>query len=243
MDAAWAVAAIFLGDSVRSRRAYALESERSREEEGRRRVSEERLQISRELHDVVGHNIALINVQAGAGAHVLYKDPSKAQEAFTNIRQASHETLQELRSMVGVLREPVAAESREPTVGMDALDQLIRGIADAGQEIELKVTGDRQHLSGVVDLSAYRILQEALTNTVRHAPKAKVNVAVDYKDDVVTLEVTNDRGAEGNPRLPGGGHGLVGMRERATAIGGQLDAGPQPDGGFRVKAVLPVLTT
>lgn len=240
MDAAWVVAAIFLGDSVRSRRAFATETERSRDEEGRRRVSDERLQIARELHDVVGHNISLINVQAGAGAHVLYKDELKAQEAFANIRQASHETLQELRSMVGVLREPVVRESKEPTVGLDALDQLIKAMTDAGQTVELSVTGRRRHLSGVVDLSAYRILQEALTNTLRHAPRSKVKVAVDYRDDVVTLEVTNGRGDGSTPRSQGGGLGLVGMRERVSAIGGRLDAGPQPDGGFRVRAELPV---
>ena len=142
--------------------------------------------------------------------------------------------------MVGVLREPVVKESKEPTVGLDAMDQLIKAMTDAGQTVELSVTGRRRHLTGVVDLSAYRILQEALTNTLRHAPRSKVRVAVDYKDDSVTLDVTNGRGDASSPRTPGGGLGLVGMRERVTAIGGRLDAGPQPDGGFRVHAELPV---
>ena len=240
MDAAWICAAIFLGDSVRSRRAIAAQLEKNREDEARRRVSEERLQIARELHDVVGHNISLISVQAGAGSHVLYKDPEQARETFDNIRNASHETLQELRSLVGVLRETDNPDGdRLPTVGLDALDQLIKGFSDAGQDVRLNVTGRKRHLAGIVDLAAYRILQEALTNTVRHAPKARVNVTVNYGDDSVSIDVTNDRGDE-SPHETGGGHGLVGMRERAIAIGGRLDAGPESGGGFHVRAVLPL---
>ena len=140
MDAAWLLAAIFLGDSVRSRRADELEAERTRDEEHRRRLSDERVRIARELHDVVGHNISLITVQAGAGEHVLYKDASQAQEAFANIRHASHETMQELRSMVGVLRDaPSGAPQTAPTQGLDALDSLIKAVTDAGQEVELSV--------------------------------------------------------------------------------------------------------
>jgi signal transduction histidine kinase len=240
MDAAWLIAAIFLGDSVRSRRAIAAQLETSREEESKRRVSEERLQIARELHDVVGHNISLISVQAGAGSHVLYKYPEQAKETFDNIRNASHETLQELRSLVGVLRETDRDGELAPTVGMDALDQLVKSFTDAGQDVRLTVVGDRRHLAGIVDLAAYRILQEALTNTVRHAPKARVEVRVNYGADTVAIDVTNDRGDETAPRETGGGHGLVGMRERALAIGGRLDAGPQAGGGYHVEAVLPL---
>jgi signal transduction histidine kinase len=240
MDAAWVAAAVLLGDSVRSRREVTAEAERGREEESRRRISDERLQIARELHDVVGHNISLINVQAGAGAHVLYKDQVQAQETFANIRKASHETLQELRSLVGVLREPMGEEQMEPTVGLDALDQLVKAISDAGQTVQLRVTGQKANLAGIIDLSAYRILQEALTNTVRHAPRSKVDIAVSYGPDAVSLEVHNDRGAGDQLQEPGGGHGLTGMRERVAAIGGKLDAGPEPDGGFRVRAILPL---
>ncbi len=242
MDAAWICAAIFLGDSVRSRRAIAAQLEKNREDEAQRRVSEERLQIARELHDVVGHNISLISVQAGAGSHVLYKDPEQAKETFDNIRNASHETLQELRSLVGVLREPDNNQEGErvPTVGLDALEQLVKGFSDAGQNVRLNVTGRKRHLTGIVDLAAYRILQEALTNTVRHAPKATVNVTVNYGDDSVSIDVTNDRGDGSAPHESGGGHGLVGMRERAIAIGGRLDAGPETGGGFHVRAVLPL---
>jgi signal transduction histidine kinase len=240
MDAAWLLAAMFLGDSVRSRRETAEQLEHNREEEERRRVSDERLRIARELHDVVGHNISLINVQAGAGAHVLYNDPVQSRETFDNIRTASHETLQELRSLVGVLRDPASGESRAPTVGLDALEQLIKAFVDAGQDVTLEVSGNKRHVSGIVDLSAYRILQEALTNTVRHAPKAKVRVTVNYGEKDVSLNVTNDSGDGGAPREPAGGLGLVGMRERVMAIGGRLDAGPDANGGFHVRAVLPL---
>jgi signal transduction histidine kinase len=244
MDAAWILAAIFLGDSVRSRRAYELEAERTRDEEHRRRLSDERVRIARELHDVVGHNISLITVQAGAGEHVLYKDQAQAREAFANIRNASHETMQELRSMVGVLRDasPNGAPQTVPTQGLDALDSLIKAVTDAGQEVELSVRGRRHALPGVVDLSAYRILQEALTNAVRHAPHSRVQVNVNYTTDGVSLEVTNGRGDEPPTRDTGGGLGLVGMRERVQAIGGKLEAGPSTDGGFTVKAVLPAQT-
>lgn len=240
MDAAWVAAALMLGDSVRSRRQVTAQDELRREEESRRRIADERLQIARELHDVVGHNISLITVQAGAGEHVLYKDPEQAQETFRNIRSASHETLQELRSLVGVLREQSGDEPLTPTVGMDALDQLVKAISDAGQTVQLKVTGQKGNLAGIIDLSAYRILQEALTNTVRHAPRSKVDVAVEYGKDAVSLEVRNGRGEIEPASEPGGGHGLTGMRERVAAIGGRLDAGPEPDGGFRVRAVLPL---
>jgi signal transduction histidine kinase len=239
MDAAWVIAAIFLGDSVRSRREIALQAERMREEEARRRVSEERVQVARELHDVVGHRIALINVQAGAGSHVLYKDPDQARETFNNIRGASHETLQELRSLVGVLREPLTGEPLAPAVGLDGLDQLIKSVAEAGQKVKLTVSGGKRQIGGIVDLSAYRILQEALTNTVRHAPKALVDVRLTYSDSELSLDVSNGPGEEATQPDPGGGHGLAGMRERVLALGGRLDAGPDPGGGFHVRAVLP----
>lgn len=240
MDAAWLLAAIFLGDSVRSRRAYELEAERTRDEEHRRRLSDERVRIARELHDVVGHNISLITVQAGAGEHVLYKDAAQAKDAFANIRHASHETMQELRSMVGVLRDTASgAPQTAPTQGLDALGSLIKAVTDAGQEVDLSIRGSPHVLPGVVDLSAYRILQEALTNAVRHAPHSHVHVEVAYTADGVSLEVSNGRGDEPPPREPGGGLGLVGMRERVQAIGGKLEAGPSTDGGFTVKAVLP----
>lgn len=241
MDAAWLLAALFLGDSVRSRREIARQAELNREEEARRRVSEERVQIARDLHDVVGHSVSLINVQAGAGAHVLYNDPAQAKETFENIRRASHETLQELRGLVGVLRDPASSQAMTPTVGMEGIEALVQGFIDAGQHVELSVTGNRGRITGITDLSAYRVVQEALTNTVRHAPGAHVRVEVHYHDGEVSLSVTNDRGDQLRPPEPGGGHGVIGMRERVLAIGGQIEAGPEPGGGYRVHAVLPVV--
>jgi signal transduction histidine kinase len=241
MDAAWLLAAIFLGDTVRSRREVARQAELNREEEARRRVSEERLQIARDLHDVVGHNISLINVQAGAGAHVLYTDAGQAKETFENIRRASHETLQELRGLVGVLRDSASGQTMAPTVGMEGIEHLVQSFVDAGQSVELKVSGDRSRVTGITDLSAYRVVQEALTNTVRHAPGSHVRVDVQYHDDDVAISVTNDRGDQSRPREPGGGHGVLGMRERVLAIGGRIETGPDPDGGFHVRAVLPVV--
>ena len=241
MDAAWLLAAIFLGDTVRSRREIAEQAELNREEEARRRVSEERLQIARDLHDVVGHNVSLINVQAGAGAHVLYGDAAQAKETFENIRRASHETLQELRGLVGVLRDPASGQTTAPAAGMQGIEQLVQGFVDAGQTVELTIAGDRGRVTGITDLSAYRVVQEALTNTVRHAPGARVYVDVQYHDDDVTISVTNDRGDQSRPRQPGGGHGVLGMRERVSAIGGRIETGPDPDGGFHVRAVLPVV--
>jgi signal transduction histidine kinase len=243
MDAAWVLAAIFLADSVRSRRAYALEAERFREEEARSRIFEERVQIARELHDVVGHNIALISVQAGAGEHALYKSPEKARDTFRIIRTAGQETMNELRSMVDVLRESGRMESvTAPMQGLDALDQLIGAVNSSGQKVSLSVKGGRRPIPTVVDLTAYRILQEALTNAVRHAPGSSVEVTVEYSPDRLALEVMNGRGdGSSDGQTTGGGHGLVGMRERVQAIGGLIETGPRPDGGYRVSAILPTV--
>jgi signal transduction histidine kinase len=257
-DALWAMfgaaalAAIFLGDSTRSHRAYvaeadlrAAQAEMSHAEEARRHVTEERLQIARELHDVVAHNISLINVQAGVAAHLMDQDPQQAREAFVNIKQASHETLQELRSMVGVLREPAEDAQKAPTAGLASIDGLIAAVREAGRDVELTVTGDRRFLPSTVDVSAYRILQEALTNAVKHAPTSKIRVHLDYGAETVTVEVMNDvapasRASERERGAESGGFGIIGMRERAQALGGQLEAGPDRSGGFRICAVLPL---
>jgi signal transduction histidine kinase len=248
MDAAWLLAAMFLGDASRSRRAYATEAElraaqaeMSHAEEARRHVTEERLQIARELHDVVAHNISLINVQAGVAAHLMDTDPQQARDAFVNIKAASHETLQELRSLVGVLREPVDGPKLAPTVGLEALEGLIQAVREAGQQVEVSVTGSPRFLPSTVDVSAYRILQEALTNAVKHAPQSRIAVHIDYGADKVTVEVQNDGPV--SPRAGAqdvGGFGLIGMRERVQALGGRLEAGPDRNGGFTIRAELPL---
>jgi signal transduction histidine kinase len=246
-DIAWVAFAIVLGDAMRSRREAAreahlraLQAELTREEETRRRVTEERLQIARELHDIVAHNLALINVQAGVAAHVMDQHPEQAREAFANIKAASHTALQELRSLVRVLRDPTSgAPALAPTVGLDALDQLVASVRDAGIPVEIERIDRPADLPATVDLAAYRILQEALTNVVKHTDRAPVRIAIDRGDGVLTIRVLNgpsaSKGSSG-----GSGSGLAGMRERVAALGGSLDAGPLPNGGFRVQATLPV---
>ena len=173
------VAAILLGDSTRSRRALIVEAERratdaerSREEHALRRVSEERLEIARELHDIVAHNISLINVQAGVAAHLRGRSPEQIHEAFENIRRVSHSTLDEMRALVGVLREPLDATPGAPTVGLAALDALVASVRNAGVSVRLEAQGEVRALPATVDVSAFRILQEALTNGVRHGAGA-----------------------------------------------------------------------
>lgn len=247
-DFVWVVFAILLGDSMRSRREAAQEAqlraeqaELTREEEARRRVSEERIDIARELHDIVAHNLALINVQAGVAAHVMDQNPEQAREAFKNIKMASHATLQELRALLKVLREPSAGTaSYTPTVGLEGLDQLIAGIRDAGVEVEVEKDTRHGNLPATVDLAAYRILQEALTNVVKHADRSKVKIDIEQDSDRLAIKVRNDSGAGSTAAGAGTGSGITGMRERAAALGGTLEAGPLPDGGFRIEAVLPV---
>jgi signal transduction histidine kinase len=246
-DLGWVASALILGDAMRSRRALAAaaelrahEAELTREEEARRRVSEERVAIARELHDVVAHHISLINVQAGVGAHLMDTDPQQSREAFEHIMDASHATLQELRSLVGVLREPLdTAAPLAPTRGLDGLDELLRSVRSAGVEVQVEEAGARRELPGPIDRSAFRILQEALTNVVKHAPGASAAVRIEYAPNELRLTVTNSVDGRQPDGATGGGHGLHGMRERVEALGGAITAGLQPDGQFRVRAVLP----
>ncbi|MFF8440116.1 sensor histidine kinase [Streptomyces californicus] len=283
---AWTGLAGAAGDAVRSRRAFvdairerAERAERTREEEARRRVAEERLRIARDLHDVVAHHIALVNVQAGVAAHVMDKRPDQAKEALAHVRDASRSALNELRVTVGLLRQQGDPEApTEPAPGLAVLGELVDTFRNAGLPVEV-ACADRDRLPAAVDLAAYRVIQEALTNVRKHAGAA-VRAEVSVVRVGATVEVTvldNGRGSAGRrpgtvpvggdgtggiaPRAraaPGGdahagagagvygeepesgGHGLVGMRERVTALGGALTAGPRYGGGFRVHAILPV---
>jgi signal transduction histidine kinase len=245
-------AAMWWGEAVRARRAYVAElrdraeqAERTREEEARRRVDEERLRIARELHDVVSHTIGVISVQAGVAAHLLERRPDKAAESLAAIRQASDEALGELHAMLGVLRErdgdgggtPLA-----PAPGLGELDALVAQAAGAGVEVQVSLEGSPRPLPAAVDLACYRVVQESLTNVVRHAGASRAEITVRHDDGRVVVEVTDDgRGAAvGNGNGGGPGMGIAGMRERARSLGGTLEAGPRPGGGFRVQAVLPV---
>ncbi|EME99317.1 two-component sensor histidine kinase [Streptomyces mobaraensis NBRC 13819 = DSM 40847] len=266
---AWAGMAAAAGDAVRSRRAYiaaieerALRAERSREEEARRRVAEERLRIARELHDVVAHHIALVNVQAGVASHVMDSRPDQAKQALAHVREASRSALDELRSTVGLLRQYGDSEApTEPAPGMGAFDQLVDGFTRAGLRVAVTVTGapadapaagDEDPAASVagalpaaVDLTAYRVLQEALTNVHKHAgPGARAEVVILRAPGSLVLTVLDDGpedGVPGDGGTAGGGHGLVGMRERVTALGGTIETGPrQGTAGFRVRVRLPV---
>lgn len=245
---AWIGMAAAAGDAVRSRRAFvdairerAERAERTREEEARRRVAEERLRIARDLHDVVAHHIALVNVQAGVAAHVMDRRPDQAKEALAHVREASRSALNELRATVGLLRQSGDPEApTEPAPGLDVLDELVITFRQAGLPVEVARADDGVRLPAAVDLAAYRIIQEALTNVQKHAgPDAKAEVSVVRVGP--TLEITVlDNGAEEDGPKDGGGHGLLGMRERVTALGGALTAGPRYGGGFRVQAILPL---
>jgi signal transduction histidine kinase len=245
IGAAWLVGHFVGGrrDHI-SRLERTAELERTRAELARRAVAEERLRLARELHDVVAHAISVIAVQSGVGAHVAGTQPEEAAKALVAIEATSRAALTELRRLLGVLRQEGEPEgSLAPVPGLADLDGLLAEVAKAGLAVKLRVEGTPSPLPAGVDLSAYRIVQEALTNVVKHAGPARAQVVIGYRDHEVTVEVIDDgRGVtaptgDGQARV---GHGLIGMRERVQAFGGDLEAGPRPGGGFRVAARLPL---
>ncbi|WP_414638823.1 sensor histidine kinase [Actinophytocola sp.] len=234
-----------VGDAIRSRRAYiaaveerARRAEQTREEEAARRVIQERVRIARELHDVVAHHIAVINVQAGAASHVLHRHPVQADRALTHIRAACDTVLAELASIVGVLREPEdsTAPDTEPVRGLARLTDMLDALAAAGLTVARKQIGQARELPAVVDLAAYRILQEALTNAHKYGT-GTASLTITYTTDAITLDVVNPIATERIPTRSG--YGILGMRERAATAGGSLDAQARPDGRFVVHAELP----
>ena len=234
---------ILLGVVVRVRRSGARQlEEQERRHSGERALLEERQRIARELHDVVAHHMSVIAIQAEAAPYKTADPPPELVESFGEIRASALAGLAELRRVLGVLRtgEPGTA----PQPGLAELDTLLDSARSGGVSVAVTCSGNPVTLPEGVDLSAYRIVQEALSNAMRHAPGARVQVQVAYRPDSLTLEIRNDGVASvlvaSGTWAAGGGHGLVGMRERATMLGGSLDAGPTGDGGFRVAAVLPV---
>jgi signal transduction histidine kinase len=231
---------LWVGWAARVRRRRATE-------ESRRRADEERLRVARELHDVVSHSIAMINFRAGVALHVIDRRPGEARSALEAIRQGSAGAMQELRAALGVLRDPEGGSPRAAVPGLAQLEELVAGVAGAGRVVELVVEGDPGELPPAVDLTAYRVVQESLTNVVRHAGPAAATVRVAYRPDQVVVEVTDDgnglesasgrRSTDSDPQIRGSG--IAGMRERVAAAGGELDAGPRPGGGFQVTARLP----
>lgn len=254
-----------LGESVRSRRVIAAEAqeraelaERTREEEARARVDAERLRIAREVHDTVAHAIAIINVQSGVTAHVLDKRPDVAREALRAIEQTSSRALREMRAILRVLRDD--DDGRVPYPGLGQIDELAVKAREAGLDIKIEETSPETPLPSAVGSAAYRIVQESLTNVIRHVGPTRVTIALHPGVDAVQIRVTDEgrRAAAAEDvadlRLPsqhraragtsaGPGRGIVGMRERCELLGGELDAGPTPGGGFEVNARLPLAPT
>jgi signal transduction histidine kinase len=237
---------IFLGGAAKVRTEHMVEmmkvraeQARAKEEQERRQASEERLRIARELHDVLGHHLSLINVQAGVGLHLMDNRPEQAREALTAIKTASAEALREVRAVLNVMRAEDEAAPRQPAVGLSRLADLT---ADAGLPVTTTVTGPERVLPPEVDRAAYRIVQEALTNVRKHAPaEAKAAIAVNYLPTALHLSIRNESPpVEAPPSSPAGGEGvgIAGMRERAQSLGGSLEAGPV-DGGFLVSVLLP----
>jgi signal transduction histidine kinase len=242
--AAWLLVLFAVAEIARSRRERAIEAERTRAEESARRASEERLRIARELHDVLAHNISLMNVQAGVALHLIDERPEQAREALAAIKQASNEALGELRSVLDILRYGNENVPRSPTSGLADLENMISRAEAAGVRVTKSVTGAPVPLPPKVDLAALRIVQEALTNVTRHAGRAHAQIKIDYGDRDLTVTVEDD-GGDGTHQASavppsGGGRGIRGMRERAAALGGEVNAGPRPEGGFAVRARLPI---
>jgi signal transduction histidine kinase len=246
-----------LGESARSRRVIAAEAqeradlaERTREEEARSRVDAERLRIAREVHDTVAHSIAIINIQAGVTAHVLDKRPEQARKTLVAIEETSSRALQEMRAILGVLRD--SSDARVPHPGIGEIDELAAKARDAGLDIELDAPTPSAPLPSAVGSAVYRILQESITNVIRHVGPTRVTVALDYGTEDLEVRVIDDGRRpdprDGHPSINGAGsaeagRGILGMRERCQLLGGDLVARQRPEGGFEVRARLPLAPT
>ncbi|MFG2940465.1 sensor histidine kinase [Streptomyces sp. NPDC048282] len=252
----WLLLPIVGGSSARLRAAYlesvqarAMYAERTREEEARLRVAEERMRIARELHDVVAHHLAVANAQAGTARHLVPTRPEQALRLLDELTVTTSSALIELRATVGVLRHSgdQDGESLEPAPGLDRLPDLVATYASAGLDVAVTTEGAPRPLSPGVDLTAYRIIQEALTNVTKHGAGQGADVRLNYGRSRLLISVTNDAAAAtatttATATAPAavGGYGLMGMRERAHSVGGDLRAGPRPQGGFEVSTALPL---
>ncbi|MFB8273226.1 sensor histidine kinase [Streptomyces sp. NPDC055955] len=247
---AWTALPAAVGDGVRSRRAYvaaveerAEHAERTREQEARQRVAAERMRIARELHDVVTHHIALINAQAGVAVHLVEQRPEHVLTALEGIRDVSQSALDELRVTVSLLRQPdETAAPRDPTPGMSQVPDLLASFERAGLAVKQTLSGEPKPLAPAADLAAYRIVQEALTNVRKHSGVDQARLDLSYLPNRLTITVEDDGPSQPARSDPGSGHGLIGMRERASTVGGRVQAGPRAEGGFTVTAELPLLS-
>ena len=227
------------GDYLRLLQERAAQLEREQADEACRAVAKERTRIARELHDVVAHRVSVMTVQAGAAKTVAADDPAGALQAMEAVEQAGRQALGELRHLLGVLRPEAEVDGLGPQPGIADVPRLVEHLGEAGLQVSLTIDDLPADLPARVDLSAYRIVQEALTNVIKHAgPGARTEVRLSTDNHGVAIEVLDN--GYGATILPGSGHGIVGMRERALLLGGSLDAGPRPGGGFRVVAHLPI---
>jgi signal transduction histidine kinase len=262
--AAWLLLPTALGTTARLRRAYleavqarAEHAEHTREEEARHRVAEERMRIARELHDVVAHHLALANAQAGTAAHLVDSNPDQARKILADLTGTTSSALRELKATVGLLRQTDDPDAPlEPSPGLARLPELTAALETAGLTVTVSTEGTERLLSPGVDLTAYRIVQEALTNVTKHAATQAAHVRLAYSPDRLTITVSDQGGdpldsapvhstavhstAAASTAIPGRGFGLIGMRERALSVGGHLRAGRRPEGGFNVTAELPL---
>jgi signal transduction histidine kinase len=238
---AWAVGAIIRGRRMRTAELEQLaeELQRQRDLQAQAAVAVERGRIARELHDIVAHNVSMMVVQAGAAERVLEDDQPDVRQALAAIGNTGRETVDEMRRLLGVLRRSHDSPALSPVPRLADLDQLVRNVKDAGLSVDLHVEGAPAPLPPGIDLSAYRIVQEALTNVIKHAGPARAEITVRYTSDCVEVEVQDDGRAK-DPDGLGTGNGLIGMRERVAMFGGELRAGVSQDGGFTVLARLPI---
>ncbi|MHB9002639.1 MAG: sensor histidine kinase [Coriobacteriia bacterium] len=241
-----AAAALF-GEADRNRKVYiaevearAAQAERTRDEEARRRVDEERIRISREVHDIVAHSLSIVTIQAAAAISQIDTDPQGARESMENVRDSGRGALAELRSMLDVLRTGEGDAPLEPAADIAQIEKLVAPIREAGIAVNLTVEGDRGAVPAYASVSVYRIVQEALTNVVRHAGASRVDVRLEIADRDIMVEVRDDGRGLTAPADSTDGHGVRGMRERVEALSGSFAAGPDERGGFRVRATIPL---
>ncbi|WP_214106875.1 sensor histidine kinase [Acrocarpospora catenulata] len=238
LEIAWLIAAGAAGEALRQAEQRADEAERTREETARRRADEERLHIARELHDSLTHQISVIKVQAEVAVHLAQKRGEQVPEALLAIREAGREAARELRATLEVLRD----DEKTPSHGLDHVPELVQRARTTGLDAKLTIEGQRHDMPAAVDRTAYRIVQESLTNIARHAAATTASVQIDYRPDILVIRVDDD-GKATPDSAPIPGVGLLGMRERVTALGGHLRAQPRSEGGFTVQAELPVKQT
>jgi signal transduction histidine kinase len=228
---------MLIGWTAQSRRRRIEALERGQAEAALRAAADERLRIAQELHDVVAHSLGVIAVQAGVGMHVIDTDPAEARRSFAAISRTSRSSLAEIRGLLAVVRDPESSPAYTPVPGLPDLRRLVEDVTTAGLVVDMRVDGDVARVPRGVGLAAYRIVQEALTNTLRHARASRAGVHLDCTSEVLAIEVTDD--GRGPRKGTHRGHGLIGMRERVAVYGGSLDIGPGSRGGYRVTVTLP----